>query len=151
MDVLNNILNGHVRFDRRERVNTNIQPRRVGLNLNHIKFDLLKLSEQYDGVLTEELGHLPLKFFNQYLTDLIRDRYIHSYDIETPEGRVHEATGIRSFTYTINVQNSAERSSKALKIHVGFYKGPQNQATVHQADGMCCMPNRLDRNEAVNA
>jgi hypothetical protein len=152
MDASNNTLNNRVRFDRRERVNTyNNQPKRAGLNLNHIKFDLLKISELYDGVLTEDLGHLPLKLYNQYLTDLVRDRYIHSYNIEAPEMRTHEASGDRSFTYTINVQSSPERSSKALKIHVGFYKSAWAPATRHTADGMCCMPNRLDRDEVANA
>lgn len=132
-------------------MNTYNQPRRAGLNLNHIKFDLLKISELYDGVLTEDLGHLPLNFYKQYLNDLVRAHYIHSYNIEPFEMRVHEATGDRSFTYTINVQNSPDRSSKALKIHVGFYKSAWNHGTVHTADGMCCMPNRLDREEVTHA
>jgi len=152
MDASGNILNNRVRFDRGARVNTHNQPARVGLNLNHIKFDLLKISELYDGVLTEDLGHLPLNLYNQYLTDLIRDHLIFKYSIEEPEIRVNADTGDRSFTYTINVQNSPERTSKAFKIHVGFYKSAwRSPKTVHTADGMCCMPNRLDREEVTRA
>lgn len=147
MDVSNNTLKQHVKFNRGgDRGYNNYQPRRAGLNINHIKFDLLKISELYDGVLDENLGHLPLEFYNQYLTDLVKDRYIFGYTIDTPEMRTHEASGDRSFTYTINVQSGAERASKALKIHVGFYKSAWNMpAKAHTADGMCCMPNRLDK------
>jgi hypothetical protein len=148
MDASNNTLNNRVRFERKDRGNYNpqYQARRAGLNINHIKFDLLKISDLYDGVLTEDLGHLPLEFYNQYLTDLVKDNYIYSYTIDTPEMRMHEASGDRSFTYTINVQSAADRASKALKIHVGFYKSAWAPETIHTEDGMCCMPNRLDRN-----
>jgi len=146
MDASSNIKQ-HVKFNNRERgsYNPHYQPRRAGLNINHIKFDLLKISELYDSVLTEDLGHLPLEFYNQYLTDLVTGHYIFGYSIDTPEMRVHEASGDRSFTYTINIQSGAERASKALKIHVGFYKSAWCSKTVHSADGVCCMPNRLDR------
>ena len=125
MDVTNNI-KPHVKFNQRtERTgnySSQYQPRRSGLNINHIKFDLLKISELYDGVLTDTLGHLPLEFYNQYLGDLIKSRCIYGYTIDPPEMRTHDASGDRSFTYTINVQSGADRASKALKIHVGFYK-----------------------------
>jgi len=149
MDASDNTLKQHVKFnnnrgDGRERsYNPQFQPRRAGLNINHIKFDLLKISELYDGVLTDELGRLPLEFYNQYLTDLVRDRYIYGYSIDNPELRTHEASGDRSFTYTINVQSGAERASKSLKIHVGLYKSAWAPETVHTEDGLCCMPNRL--------
>lgn len=157
MDASNNTLKQHVKFNRGgdrgdnrgyDRGYNNYQPRRAGLNINHIKFDLLKISELYDGVLNENLGHLPLEFYNQYLTDLVKSNYIFGYTIDAPEMRTHEASGDRSFTYTINVQSGAERASKALKIHVGFYKSAWCRETVHTADGMCCMPNRLDRQVA---
>jgi hypothetical protein len=151
MDASNTTLNSHVKFNGRDsrepRVqsgyNQQFQPRRVGLNINHVKFDLLKISELYDGVLTEDLGRLPLEFYNQYLTDLCKADMIYSYSIDNPELRTHEASGDQSFTYTINVQSGRERANKALKIHVGLYKSAWNQETVHRADGLCCMPNRL--------
>ena len=147
MDVSSSTLNNHVKFSNRERggYNPQYQQRRSGLNINHVKFDLLKISELYDGVLTEELGRLPLAFYNQYLTDLCNDGMIYGYSIDNPELRTHEATGDRSFTYTIHIQSAPDRASKALKIHVGFYKSAWCPETVHGADGMCCMPNRLDR------
>jgi len=49
------------------------------------------------------------------------------------------------------VQSAQDRAAKALKIHVGFYKSAWAPETVHTADGMCCMPNRLDRDEVANA
>lgn len=145
MDASSNTLDRKVRFNNNREGGYHGQARRVGLNINHIKFDLLKISELYDGVLTEELGHLPLNFYNQYLTDLCRDGMAFAYTIDAPELRTHEASGDRSFTYTINVQSGRDRAAKALKIHVGLYKGPGANGTAHTADGMCCMPNRLDR------
>lgn len=156
MDASSNTLNNHVKFnnDRGNRDNrgpreqrgynnnTQYQPRRAGLNINHIKFDLLKISELYDGVLNEELGHLPLDLYNKYLTDLCRAGLMFSYTIDAPELRFHEASGDQSFTYTVNVQSARDRASKALKIHVGLYKSPWNRATIHTADGLCCMPKR---------
>jgi len=144
MEAQNNIKQ-HVRFNNRG--SNPYQARRAGLNINHIKFDLLKISELYDGVLTEDFGHLPLEFYNQYLTDLVKDSMIHSYTIDAPEMRTHEASGDQSFTYTINIQSAADRASKALKIHVGFYKSAWSQPTKHTADARCCMPNRLDLQE----
>lgn len=146
MDASNSTLNNRVRFERKDRGTYNPhQARRAGLNINHIKFDLLKISELYDGVLTSESGRMPLDLYNQYLTDLVKGDYIYGYSIDNPEMRTHEASGDQSFTYTINVQSAADRASKALKIHVGFYKSAWCRETVHSADGMCCMPNRLDR------
>lgn len=155
MDVSNNTLNNHVKFnDRSNRDNrgpreprsynntAQYQPRRAGLNINHIKFDLLKISELYDGVLTADLGNLPLEFYNQYLLDLCKSGMIFAYSIDAPELRIHEASGDRSFTYTVNIQSGRERAMKALKIHVGLYKSGWNRETVHSADGLCCMPKR---------
>lgn len=143
MEAQNNIRQ-HVQFNRG---NAYQQSRRAGLNINHIKFDLLKISELYDGVLTSELGHTPLYLYNQYLTDLVKDGMIYGYGIDLPELRTHEETGSQSFTYTIHIQSAMDRASKALKIHVGFYKSPLFTETFHNANGMCCMPNRLDRSQ----
>jgi hypothetical protein len=156
MDASSNTLNNHVKFnndrgnrdnrgprEQRGSYNNQYQPRRAGLNINHIKFDLLKISELYDGVLTADLGRMPLDFYNQYLLDLCKSGMIFAYTIDEPELRTHEASGDCSFTYTVNIQSGRERAMKALKIHVGLYKSAWNLETVHQADGLCCMPNRL--------
>ncbi len=145
-DSMNTNMNKHVRFD-----NRNNQPKRVSLNLAHIKFDLLKISELYDGVLTEELAMLPTRLYEQYLQDLVRDQMIHEFRIEAPELRENTETGARSFTYTFHIQGTPERTPKVLKIHVGLYKSAWAPTTRHTADGMCCMPNRLDREEVANA
>lgn len=106
----------NVRFDNRG------YNRRNGLNLAHIKFDLLKISELYDGVLSENMAMLPTKMYDQYLRDLVKDNMIHEYRIEAPELRQHQETGNKSFTYTFHVQSTPDRTAKMLKIHVGLYK-----------------------------
>ena len=94
------------------------------LNLSHIKFDLLKISEIYDGVLTESLENLPIKLYEQYLIDLVRDNLIYQFRIDQPEFRENYDTGAKSFTYTFHIQGSPDRTFKVLKIHVGLYKSP---------------------------
>lgn len=145
MDASNNIKQ-HVRFHNRGGYN---QPQRSSLNLTHIKFDLLKISELYDGVLTEELAMLPVRMYELYLRDLVKDGMIHEFRIEAPELRSNSETGARSFTYTFHVQGTPDRTAKVLKIHVGLYRSPWMTPTQHTADGMCCMPNRLDRDLEV--
>lgn len=94
-----------------------------GLNLSHVKYDLLKISEIHDGVLNEELAMLPVGLFTSYLEDLKKDSHIHEFRIEAPELRVREGTeDDKSFTYTIHIQNSPQRSFKTLKIHVALYR-----------------------------
>jgi hypothetical protein len=122
----------HIRFS---------QPRRQkSLNLAHIKFDLLKISELYDGYLTPELAKLPLELYVPYLEDLKKSNQIFSYTIDEPASRFHTDTGNRSFTYTFHVQGTAERTAKVLKIHVGIYKNFYDSD--HVADGSCCFPAR---------
>lgn len=108
-----------VRFDNRGYYN-----RRSGLNLSHIKFDLLKISEMYDGILTEQLAMLPVQMYEKYLKDLIKDEMIYSYRVEAPELRTHHESGSKSFTYTFHIQGTQDRTAKVLKIHVGLYKSP---------------------------
>lgn len=96
--------------------------RRTGLNPAHIKFDILKISEMYDGVLTEQLAMLPVQMYEKYLKDLIADEMIYTYRIEAPELRTHSETGAKSFTYTFHIQGTQDRTAKVLKIHVGLYK-----------------------------
>ena len=92
------------------------------LNLSHIKFDLLKISEIYDGVLAENLGHLPLDLYTKYLNDLVDEHLIYRFEIDIPELREHADSGAQSFTYTFHIQGTPERTAKVLKIHVGLYK-----------------------------
>jgi len=110
----------HVRF--------NGHRRNKSLNLAHIKYDLLKISELYDGYLSPDLGHLPIKLYTSYLDDLKKSEQIFKYTIDDPIMRRHEDTGNRSFTYTFHVQGTPERTPKVLKIHVGIYKNAYSEA-----------------------
>lgn len=88
------------------------------ININDIKYDLLKIAELYDGVLQEGLGHMPADMFQAYLSDLRADKWIHDYDIS--EIVLKE----QSYTYDVSVQVTNDRTPKKLKIHVGLYKSP---------------------------
>jgi len=86
------------------------------ININDIKYDLLKIAELYDGVLQEGLGHLPTYMFDLYLTDLKNQDWIHGFEIAEAVLKEH------SYTYDVNVQITNDRTPKKLKIHVGLYK-----------------------------
>jgi hypothetical protein len=89
---------------------------RALININDIKYDLLKIAEIYDGVLQDGLGHLPADMFSLYLQDLCNDNFIHSYEISEFVLKEH------SFTYDVSVRITGDRTPKKLKIHVGLYK-----------------------------
>jgi hypothetical protein len=91
------------------------------IHINDIKYDLLKISEIYDGILQEGLGHLPADMFNSYLSDLKNDDWIHDFDIS--EITLKE----QSYTYDVSVQVTEDRTPKKLKIHVGLYKSPWSE------------------------
>jgi hypothetical protein len=91
---------------------------RAMININDIKYDLLKISELFDGVLQEGLGHMPADMYNAYLDDLRKSDWIHGYEIS--EIVLKE----QSYTYDITVQITNDRTPKKLKIHVGLYKSP---------------------------
>jgi hypothetical protein len=91
---------------------------RAMIHINDIKYDLLKISELYDGVLQEGLGHLPADMFQAYLSDLRGTEWI--YDFEISEIVLKE----QSYTYDVTIQITRDRTPKKLKIHVGLYKSP---------------------------
>ena len=85
-------------------------------NLNDIKYDLLKISEPYDGVLwQEDTADGVVKLFTAYLNDMCRFRNAYKFDVSY----VRKET---SYTFDIGVQLSPNRSMKKLKIHVGIYQ-----------------------------
>jgi hypothetical protein len=86
------------------------------ININDIKYDLLKISEMYDGVLQDGLGHLAADMFCKYLQDMCDQRWMHSFEITEIVLKEH------SYTYDINIQITNDRTPKKLKIHVGLYK-----------------------------
>ena len=94
------------------------QVSRAMININDIKYDLLKIAELFDGILQEGLGHLPADLFQAYLSDLRGEKWIHDYDVS--EITLKE----QSYTYDVSVQITNDRTPKKLKIHVGLYKSP---------------------------
>ena len=89
---------------------------RAMININDIKYDLLKIAEMYDGVLQDGLGYLPADMFLAYLSDMRADRWIHSYEVSEIMLKDH------SYTYDVGIQITNDRTPKKLKIHVGLYK-----------------------------
>jgi len=95
---------------------------RALININDVKYDLLKIAEMYDGLLQDGLGHLAADMFCAYLNDLRKDNWIHSFEIT--EMVLKEF----SFTYDVNVQITGDRTAKKLKIHVGLYNSKWPEA-----------------------
>ena len=89
---------------------------RAMININDIKYDLLKISELFDGVLQEGLGHLPADMYQAYLSDLRGNQWIHDYEISEVVAKE------QSYTYDVTIQITRDRTPKKLKIHVGLYK-----------------------------
>lgn len=94
------------------------QVSRAMIHINDIKYDLLKISEIFDGILQEGLGHLPADMFQSYLSDLREQEWVHNYEVN--EITLKE----QSYTYDVSVQITKDRTPKKLKIHVGLYKSP---------------------------
>ena len=96
--------------------NNNSYVSRAMININDIKYDLLKISEMFDGVLQDGLGHIAADMFCKYLQDMCDQRWMHSFEITEIVLKEH------SYTYDINIQITNDRTPKKLKIHVGLYK-----------------------------
>ena len=96
----------------------NVKKRNVKMrtNLQDLKYDLLKISEPYDGVLWENnTAESVAKLFNAYLSDMRKWRNIFAYEV----GFTRKET---SYTFDVNVTLAPGRSPKKLKIHVGIYQ-----------------------------
>ena len=101
----------------------NVKKRNVKMrtNLQDLKYDLLKISEPYDGVLWENnTAESVAKLFNAYLGDMRRWRSIFAYEV----GFTRKET---SYTFDVNVTLAPGRSAKKLKIHVGIYQTRWNK------------------------
>ena len=101
----------------------NVKKRNVKMrtNLQDLKYDLLKISEPYDGVLWENnTAESVAKLFNAYLSDMRRWRSIFAYEV----GFTRKET---SYTFDVNVTLAPGRSAKKLKIHVGIYQTRWNK------------------------
>ena len=96
--------------------NNNSYVSRAMININDIKYDLLKISDMFDGVLQEGLGYLAADMLCKYLQDMCNQRWIYSFDITEIVLKEH------SYTYDLNIQITNDRTPKKLKIHIGLYK-----------------------------
>ena len=87
------------------------------IGLQNIKYDLIKISEPYDGLLWEDnTAEIVNKLMRSYLSDLVKDRFIVKYDIEyTRNENV-------SYTFDVGTQLEPNRTSKKIKVHVGIYE-----------------------------
>jgi len=107
--------NNRPRYNNNRNNNSYHNVSRALININDVKYDLLKIAEMYDGLLQDGLGHLAADMFSAYLNDLKKDNWIHGFEIT--EMVLKEF----SFTYDVNVQITGDRTPKKLKIHVGLY------------------------------
>lgn len=82
-----------------------------------IKYDLLKIIEPYDGVMTKKDNKKVFDLFNSYLGDLRADRHIKDYTI-------YYNFKDNSMAYDVGIKLSNERSPKKLKIYVGLFSHP---------------------------
>ena len=99
-------------------VATDIREVRQGrVSINDIKWDLIKIIEPYDGILSTNEGskNVVLQLFNSYLSDL---RYCGLIKEFNTVATIRES----AITYDVSVKLSEDRSMKKLKIHVGVYQ-----------------------------
>ena len=87
------------------------------ININDVKYDLLKIIEPWDGILEQEQSGPVYKLFSSYLHDLRREGKIKEFNI-------YSSNRNTAITYDVAVKFSAERSPKKLKIHVGTFQLP---------------------------
>ena len=100
------------------------------IGLQNIKYDLIKISEPYDGLLWEDnTAEIVNRLMRSYLSDLIKDRYIVRYDIE------YVRNENVSYTFDVSIQLEPNRTSKKIKVHVGIYKSnwPFKRKRKHKA------------------
>jgi len=87
------------------------------ININDVKYDLLKIIEPYDGILSKKQSAPVYHLFNAYLRDLCKVRQVKEYTIRSTARDT-------AITYDVTVKFSADRRPKKLKIHVGTYQHP---------------------------
>jgi len=87
------------------------------ININDVKYDLLKIIEPWDGVLEQDQSGPVYKLFTAYLNDLRKSGKIKEFTVTS----TNRDTAI---TYDVAVKFSIDRSPKKLKIHVGTFQFP---------------------------
>ena len=89
--------------------------------MSDIKYDLLKIIEPYNGVITssDDDAHQKKlrKLFNAYLEDRKTSKTIYEFSIDPV---VNET----SITYEMAISLEQNRRPKKLKIHVGLFSHP---------------------------
>lgn len=87
------------------------------LVINNIKYDLLKIIEPWDGILSVRQTGTVYHLFNAYLRDLRREGMIREYNIDS-------SVRDTAITYDVSIKFNTDRSPKRLKIHVGTFQYP---------------------------
>lgn len=87
------------------------------ININDVKYDLLKIIEPWDGVLEEGNAAPVERLFKSYLSDLRKFGKIKDFTITTTDRDT-------AITFDVAVKFSIDRSPKKLKIHVGTFQFP---------------------------
>lgn len=82
-----------------------------------IKYDLLKIIEPYDGIITKKDNKKIFDLFNSYLGDLKKDHSIKEYNI-------YYNMKDKTVTYDVGVKLNTDRSPKKLKIYVSLFSHP---------------------------
>jgi hypothetical protein len=105
------------RNDRQERGERSERPMsRSRLSLENIKYDLLKISEPYDGIMYEGSGELVVGLFHSYLNDLCKNRLLYGFEIMEEQYREN------AVIFDIMVQLTHDRNFRKIKVYVGNYK-----------------------------
>lgn len=94
------------------------------ININDVKYDLLKIIEPWDGVLEEGNSTPVYRLFDAYLGDLRKWGKIKDFTITTTDRDT-------AITFDVAVKFSADRSPKKLKIHVGTFQFPWTTGGVY--------------------
>lgn len=89
---------------------------KTSTTLADLKFDLLKITEPYDGLLEVTNTHPVRKLFVSYLRDLQADKMIYDFSID-----IESKTDTITFNVNVRLQNG--RAPKKLRIHVRTFIG----------------------------
>jgi hypothetical protein len=85
--------------------------------ISDIKYDLLKIIEPYDGIITKNNARIVERKFVSYLDDLKKETAIKEFNITFSQKN-------ESIMYDVGVKLSTEKSPKKLKIYVSTFSYP---------------------------
>jgi hypothetical protein len=87
------------------------------ISISDIKYDLLKIIEPYDGVITKNNAKVVERKFSVYLDDLKKDAALKEYTITLSQKN-------DSIMYDVGLKLTNEKSPKKLKIYVSTFSHP---------------------------